>query len=154
MAMPENQEIQAAEITPKAPRETKTVVFDKSLGAEKSFQVEFSERGFVVGDARLSFEYLEDTLNKGITLTMPDGRVLSPIEMQKIMKYKFLFPKPSQSKKAEESAKSAPQPESAQSVPATPPAPAPIAEVIDENTKTIKKLLAEKAKILKTLSGL
>ena len=141
--MPQNQENQAPENT----RKTKTVVFDKSLGPEKSFQVEFSERGFSVGDTRLSFEYLEDSMNKNITLTLSDGTVIDSIKGQKILKYKYLFPKPSQQKKAEETAKSAPSPE-------TSAAPvAPIAEVIDESVEyKRKKLLEEKAEILKSIT--
>ena len=141
--MPETQEIKTQETSPKPVRDTKTVVFDKSLGADKSFEVEFSERGFLVGDTRLSFEYLEDTLSKSITLTLKNGRVLDPISQQKILKYKFLFPKPSTQKKAEETAKSAPAPQPASA----------IAEVIDEAVnRTRQNLMEEKVKILKFLS--
>jgi len=54
------------------------------------FQVEFSERGFLIGSTRLSFEIIETALSKNFTITLDNGAglVLDAIKMQKIMKYK------------------------------------------------------------------
>ena len=57
------------------------------------FQVEFSERGFLIGDTRLSFEVIETALSKNFTITLENGAglVLDAIKMQKILKYKDRF---------------------------------------------------------------
>ena len=73
--------------TGRQPKEKK-VIFDKSSG--HPFEVTFSERGFLVGNTRLSFEVLEVALSKNfnIVLDAGSGLVLDPVKMQKIMKYK------------------------------------------------------------------
>ena len=54
------------------------------------FQVEFTERGFLIGSTRLSFEVIETALSKNFTITLDNGNglVLDAIKMQKILKYK------------------------------------------------------------------
>lgn len=63
------------------------VRFEKSTNP---FEVLFSERGFKIGNTRLSFETIEDALSKNITLTLDGGNglVLDAVRMQKILKYK------------------------------------------------------------------
>ena len=60
---------------------------------EQPFKVMFSERGFSIEDTRLSFEEIEQALSKGynITLSQGEGLELTPVRMQKIMKYKDLY---------------------------------------------------------------
>ncbi len=54
------------------------------------YQVEFTERGFLIGSTRLSFEVIETALSKNFTITLDNGNglVLDAIKMQKILKYK------------------------------------------------------------------
>lgn len=64
------------------------VQFEKSSG--QPFEVFFSERGFKIGDTRLSFETIEDAISKNFTITLDGGNgiVLDAVRMQKILKYK------------------------------------------------------------------
>jgi hypothetical protein len=64
------------------------VNFDKSTKAP--FQVKFTERGFLIGKTRLSFEFLEAALSKELNIVLENGAglVLDAIKMQKILKYK------------------------------------------------------------------
>ena len=73
---------------PSAPKRTLVVNFDKST--DQPFQVKFTERGFLIGDTRLSFEILEVAVSKefNITLNNGTGLVLDAVRMQKILKYK------------------------------------------------------------------
>lgn len=63
------------------------VVFDKSSSAP--WEVIFSERGFLVGDTRLSFEEIKNALSKDyqIVLDGGNGLVLDGVKMQSILKY-------------------------------------------------------------------
>lgn len=63
------------------------VIFDKSSSAP--WEVIFSERGFLVGDTRLSFEEIKNALSKNyqITLDAGNGLVLDGVKMQSILKY-------------------------------------------------------------------
>lgn len=63
------------------------VVFDKSSSAP--WEVIFSERGFLVGDTRLSFEEIKNALSKNyqIVLDAGNGLVLDGVKMQSILKY-------------------------------------------------------------------
>ena len=63
------------------------VVFDKSSSAP--WEVIFSERGFLVGDTRLSFEEIKNALSKNyqIVLEGGNGLVLDGVKMQSILKY-------------------------------------------------------------------
>lgn len=70
------------------PKKTVIVNFDKSTN--QPFQVKFTERGFLIGDTRLSFEILEVAISKefNIVLNNGTGLVLDSVRMQKILKYK------------------------------------------------------------------
>jgi hypothetical protein len=74
--------------TPNPTKKTLVVNFDKST--EQPFQVKFTERGFLIGDTRLSFEILEVAVSKefNIVLNNGTGLVLDAVRMQKILKYK------------------------------------------------------------------
>lgn len=63
------------------------VIFDKSSSAP--WEVVFSERGFLVGDTRLSFEEIKNALSKNyqIVLDAGNGLVLDGVKMQSILKY-------------------------------------------------------------------
>lgn len=63
------------------------VIFDKSSSAP--WEVIFSERGFLVGDTRLSFEEIKNALSKNyqIILDAGNGLVLDGVKMQSILKY-------------------------------------------------------------------
>lgn len=63
------------------------VVFDKS--STSPWEVIFSERGFLVGDTRLSFEEIKNALSKNyqIILDGGNGLVLDGVKMQSILKY-------------------------------------------------------------------
>lgn len=52
------------------------------------FIVKFTDRGFLVGDTRLSFDLIERAIAKQFSLTLKNGLVLTPVKMQKILKYK------------------------------------------------------------------
>ena len=68
------------------------VVFDKSTNP---YKVTFSERGFDINGTRLSFEFIETALSKEVSITLDKGKglVLDSIKMEKILKYKDLYPK-------------------------------------------------------------
>ena len=69
-------------------KKTLVVNFDKSTNSP--FQVKFTERGFLIGKTRLSFEFLEAALSKELNIVLENGTglVLDAIKMQKILKYK------------------------------------------------------------------
>jgi hypothetical protein len=52
------------------------------------FTVKFTKRGFVVGGTRLSFDLIEQAINKKFSVTLKSGLILTPVKMQKILKYK------------------------------------------------------------------
>jgi hypothetical protein len=52
------------------------------------FTVKFTNRGFLIGDTRLSFELLDKAISKNFSITLENGFILTPIKMQKILKYK------------------------------------------------------------------
>ncbi len=54
------------------------------------FEAVFSERGFLIGNTRLSFEVIETALSKNFSITLDGGAglVLDAIRMQKLLKYK------------------------------------------------------------------
>ena len=62
------------------------VKFDRNTPNE--FFVNFTKRGFVIADTRLSFELLEKALSKKFTITLKNGFVLDSLKMQKILNYK------------------------------------------------------------------
>lgn len=76
---------------PKPSNKVTLVKFDQN--SEQPFEVKFSARGFSVDDTRLSFELLEQALSKNFSITLDGGTgmILTPVKMQKIMKYKDLY---------------------------------------------------------------
>jgi hypothetical protein len=77
-----------APVNPEPKKRKKFIIrFDK---ATTPWSVEFSERGFLIGETRLSFENIEDALNKkyNIVLDNGNGMVLDAVKIQKILKYK------------------------------------------------------------------
>tara|TARA_B100000900_G_C20468728_1_gene670394 strand:- start:138 stop:776 length:639 start_codon:yes stop_codon:yes gene_type:complete len=52
------------------------------------FLVKFTDRGFLVGDTRLSFSLIQKAISKQFSLTLKNGLILTPVKMQKILKYK------------------------------------------------------------------
>ena len=79
---------------PKAKADETAVTFDKSTNP---FRVIFSERGFEINETRFSFEFIETALSKdvNIVLNKGTGMVLDSVKMEKILKYKHLYAKPS-----------------------------------------------------------
>lgn len=71
--------------------QAKPVTYRFNKGMENEFLVTFSERGFLVGDTRLSFEELQNAISKQYAMTLKDGFVLDAIKMQQILKYKNKF---------------------------------------------------------------
>lgn len=78
-----------APTTPQQPR-AKVLKVNFDNHTPQPFQVEFTERGFLIGSTRLSFEVIETALSKNFTITLDNGNglVLDAIKMQKILKYK------------------------------------------------------------------
>ncbi len=74
---------------PKQVAKPKMVRFNKGL--ENEYTITFSERGFLIGDTRMSFEEIEDAISKEYTITLKDGTVLDAVKMQQILKYKNIF---------------------------------------------------------------
>ena len=74
------------------PRAKTTVVrFDTKT--QSPFEVKFSERGFLIGGTRMSFELFDEALAKGINLTLENGSgmTLDAVKMQKVLKYRHLY---------------------------------------------------------------
>lgn len=65
------------------------VRFNKGL--ENEYLVTFSERGFLIGDTRLSFEEMHNALSKGYTITLDDGTIIDAVKMQQILKYEDIY---------------------------------------------------------------
>lgn len=70
------------------PKKTIKVVFDKSTG--KPWEASFTDRGFQIGETRLSFENIENAIDKNfnIILDAGNGLVLDQNKLNKILKYK------------------------------------------------------------------
>jgi hypothetical protein len=62
------------------------VRFDKNTTSP--FTVKFTDRGFMVGNTRMSFETIERAISKEFSITLKTGLILTPVKMQKILKYK------------------------------------------------------------------
>lgn len=71
---------------PKPKKREMVVRFDTNTPTP--FTVKFTSRGFVVGNTRLSFETIEKAISKQFSITLKTGLVLTPVKMQKILKYK------------------------------------------------------------------
>ena len=54
---------------------------------ENEYVVTFSERGFLIGNTRMSFEEIKTAISKEYTITLKDGTVLDAVKMQQILKY-------------------------------------------------------------------
>ena len=70
------------------PKKTLKVIFDKSTG--KPWEVSFTDRGFQIGETRLSFENIENAIDKNfnIVLDAGNGLMLDQNKLNKILKYK------------------------------------------------------------------
>ena len=70
------------------PKKTTKVIFDKSTG--NPWEVSFTDRGFQIGETRLSFENVENAIDKNfnIILDAGNGLVLDQNKLNKILKYK------------------------------------------------------------------
>jgi len=70
------------------PKKTLKVIFDKSTG--NPWEVSFTDRGFQIGETRLSFENVENAIDKNynIVLDAGNGIVLDQNKLNKILKYK------------------------------------------------------------------
>jgi hypothetical protein len=71
---------------PKVNKKDLIVRFDTKTNSP--FIVKFTDRGFLVGDTRLSFGLIEKAISKQFSLTLKNGLILTPVKMQKILKYK------------------------------------------------------------------
>ena len=76
--------IQKQNVEPK--KKDMIVRFDTK--SNSPFLVKFTDRGFLVGDTRLSFGLIQKAISKQFSLTLKNGLVLTPVKMQKILKYK------------------------------------------------------------------
>lgn len=74
--------VQQEKVKPKAVR------FNKGL--ENEYVVTFSERGFLIGGTRMSFEEIRNAISKEYTITLKDGTVLDAVKMQQILKYESI----------------------------------------------------------------
>ena len=72
--------------SPKIEKKDIIVRFDTKTNSP--FLVKFTDRGFLVGDTRLSFGLIEKAISKQFSLTLKNGLILTPVKMQKILKYK------------------------------------------------------------------
>jgi hypothetical protein len=72
------------------PQQKKTVVVTFESNTDHPFKVKFTERGFLVGNTRLSFEIIETSLSKNFDIILDGGKgfALTQVRMQKILKYK------------------------------------------------------------------
>lgn len=67
----------------------KSIRFNKGL--ENEYIVTFSQRGFLIGNTRLSFEEIKSAVSKEYIITLKDGTVLDAVKMQQILKYEDIF---------------------------------------------------------------
>jgi hypothetical protein len=70
------------------PEKKKDLIVRFDTNTPNPFTVKFTKRGFVVGGTRMSFDLLEQAINKRFSVTLKSGLVLTPVKMQKILKYK------------------------------------------------------------------
>jgi len=81
-----NVNAKAVSESPKIEKKDIIVRFDTKTNSP--FLVKFTDRGFLVGDTRLSFGLIEKAISKQFSLTLKNGLILTPVKMQKILKYK------------------------------------------------------------------
>jgi hypothetical protein len=73
------------------PGERKATVVKFDSSSQNPWEVKFTERGFLIGGTRLSFEELEHAISKEYSIELKDGTKLDAVKMQKILKYKELY---------------------------------------------------------------
>lgn len=78
-------------ISPSQKVKKKNVIIQFGKGTKYPFYVNFTQRGFLIGETRLSFELLEKALSKNFTITLKDGFVLNNVRMQQILRYKNVY---------------------------------------------------------------
>ena len=85
----ENAQSEISESNINTQKKDLIVRFDKNTTSP--FTVKFTDRGFVVGDTRISFETIERAISKEFSITLKTGLILTPVKMQKILKYKSRY---------------------------------------------------------------
>jgi hypothetical protein len=70
------------------PEKSKDLIVRFDTNTSTPFTVKFTKRGFVVGGTRMSFDLIEQAINKRFSITLKSGLILTPVKMQKILKYK------------------------------------------------------------------
>lgn len=73
---------------PEAEPKKKDMIVRFDTKSNSPFLVKFTDRGFLVGDTRLSFGLIQKAISKEFSLTLKNGLILTPVKMQKILKYK------------------------------------------------------------------
>lgn len=73
---------------PEAEPKKKDMIVRFDTKSNSPFLVKFTDRGFLVGDTRLSFSLIQKAISKQFSLTLKNGLILTPVKMQKILKYK------------------------------------------------------------------
>jgi len=88
--IPQAQQVKKVVSTPPvaAPQKKKDLIVRFDTNTANPFTVKFTNRGFLIGDTRLSFELLDKAISKNFSITLENGFVLTPIKMQKVLKYK------------------------------------------------------------------
>jgi hypothetical protein len=72
---------------PEAPVKKSAQAVRFNPGLENEYVVTFSERGFLIGNTRMSFEEIKTAISKEYTITLKGGTVLDAVKMQQILKY-------------------------------------------------------------------
>lgn len=82
---------QPANIQPPAKKKSYRVKFDTKT--QTPWEALFTERGFKIGDTRISFEDIDTALSKNYIIILDGGQglTLDAIKMQKILKYRNRF---------------------------------------------------------------
>lgn len=88
---PVQNKVQPKTVISQEPTKKKDMIVRFDTKTNAPFNVKFTDRGFLVGDTRLSFEIIEKAISKEFSLTLKSGLVLTPVKMQKILKYKDRF---------------------------------------------------------------
>jgi HD-GYP domain-containing protein (c-di-GMP phosphodiesterase class II) len=78
---------QQSQVAPQ-PEKSKDLIVRFDTNTPTPFTVKFTKRGFVVGGTRMSFDLIEQAINKRFSITLKSGLILTPVKMQKILKYK------------------------------------------------------------------
>lgn len=81
-------EVAAVKVKEVPEKKKKDMIVRFDAKTNSPFMVKFTDRGFLVGDTRLSFGLIEKAISKQFSLTLKNGLILTPVKMQKILKYK------------------------------------------------------------------